>query len=109
MREVSEDFIKEALQARYDQVSEDWATESAKDIWENGGLDYIAEGGVGKNDTPMTIVDNFLVNSETKTWEEFLDEEAIEGETEEQREARKQAFIDNGDYVFYTDYSVWIQ
>ena len=62
--EVSVDFIIDALQARYDEVSGLWASEAALDLWQQA-LDVVAECGIGDNVTsPSIFVDNYLINGE---------------------------------------------
>ena len=61
---VSVDFIIDALQARYDEVSGLWASYAAHDLWQQA-LDVVAECGIGDNVTsPSIFVDNYLINGE---------------------------------------------
>ena len=61
---VSIQFIIDALQARYDEVSGLWASYAAHDLWQNA-LDVVAECGIGDNVTsPSIFVDNYLINGE---------------------------------------------
>ena len=62
--EVPAQFIIDALQARYDEVSGLWASEAAHDLWQKA-LDVVQECGIGDNVTsPSIFVDNYLINSE---------------------------------------------
>ena len=61
---VSIDFIIDALQARYDEVSGLWASYAAHDLWQQA-LDVVQECGIGDNVTsPSIFVDNYLINGE---------------------------------------------
>ena len=61
---VSVDFIIDALQARYDEVSGLWASYAAHDLWQQA-LDVVEECGIGDNITsPSIFVDNYLINGE---------------------------------------------
>ena len=61
---VSIQFIIDALQARYDEVSGLWASYAAHDLWQNA-LDVVTECGIGDNVTsPSIFVDNYLINGE---------------------------------------------
>ena len=61
---VSVDFIIDALQARYDEVSGLWASEAAHDLWQQA-LDVVEECGIRDNVTsPSIFVDNYLINGE---------------------------------------------
>ena len=61
---VSVDFIIDALQARYDEVSGLWASEAAHSLWQQA-LDVVSECGIGDNVTsPSIFVDNYLINGE---------------------------------------------
>ena len=62
--EVSIQFIIEALQARYDNVSNLWGGEAAHRLWEQA-LSMVEECGIGDNVTsPSIFVDNYLINGE---------------------------------------------
>ena len=57
---VSLQFIIDALQSRYDEVSGLWGGDAAHELWEQA-LDVVAECGIGDNVTsPSTFVDNYL-------------------------------------------------
>ena len=57
---VSLQFIIDALQSRYDEVSGLWASEAAHDLWQQA-LDVVSECGIGDNVTsPSIFVDNYL-------------------------------------------------
>ena len=61
---VSVDFIIDALQARYEEVSGLWASYAAHGLWQQA-LDVVAECGIGDNVTsPSIFVDNYLINGE---------------------------------------------
>ena len=63
---VSIDFIIEALQARYDNVSNLWGGEAAHELWEQA-LNMVEECGIGDNVTSSSIfVDNYLINGESR-------------------------------------------
>ena len=62
--EVTAQFIIDALQARYDEVSGLWASYAAHDLWQQA-LGKVEECGIGDNITsPSIFVDNYLINSE---------------------------------------------
>ena len=61
---VSAQFIIDALQSRYDEVSGLWASYAAHDLWQQA-LDVVAECGISDNVTsPSIFVDNYLINGE---------------------------------------------
>ena len=62
--EVSSQFIIDALQSRYDEVSGLWASYAAHNLWQQV-LDVVAECGIGDMVTsPSIFVDNYLINGE---------------------------------------------
>ncbi len=62
--EVSIQFIIDALQSRYDNVSNLWGGEAAQQLWEQA-LSMVEECGIGDNVTsPSYFVDNYLINGE---------------------------------------------
>ena len=62
--EVSIQFIIDALQSRYDNVSNLWGGEAAHELWEQA-LSMVEECGIGDNVTsPSIFVDNYLINGE---------------------------------------------
>ena len=62
--EVSIPFIIDALQARYDNVSNLWGGEAAHQLWEQA-LAMVEDCGIGDNVTsPSIFVDNYLINGE---------------------------------------------
>ena len=62
--EVSIQFIIDALQSRYDNVSKLWGGEAAHELWEQA-LSMVEECGIGDNVTsPSIFVDNYLINGE---------------------------------------------
>ena len=70
--EVSAQFIIDALQARYDEVSGLWASYAAHDLWQQA-LDVVAECGIGDNITsPSIFVDSYLINGEFVSKEDDL-------------------------------------
>ena len=70
--EVSAQFIIDALQARYDAVSDLWGGDAAHDLWQQA-LDVVAECGIGNNVTsPSIFVDNYLINGEFVSKEEDM-------------------------------------
>ena len=69
---VSIDFIIEALQSRYYNVSELWGGEAAHELWEQA-LSMVEECGIGDNVTsPSIFVDNYLINGEFVSKEDDL-------------------------------------
>ena len=62
--EVTAQFIIDALQSRYDNVSNLWGGEAAHQLWEQA-LDVVEECGIGDNViSPSIFVDNYLINGE---------------------------------------------
>ena len=60
--EVSIQFIIDALQSRYDNVSHLWGGEAAHQLWEQA-LSMVEECGIGDNvASPSYFVDNYLIN-----------------------------------------------
>ena len=88
--EVSAQFIIDALQARYDNVSGLWASYAAHNLWEQA-LEMIEECGIGDEVTsPSIFVDNYLVNGEfvskeddKKDWLDCDSEELSQDEIDE--------------------------
>ena len=61
---VSIQFIIDALQSRYDNVSNLWGGEAAHQLWEQA-LAMVEDCGIGDNVTsPSIFVDNYLINGE---------------------------------------------
>ena len=61
---VSIDFIIDALQSRYDNVSNLWGCNASHELWEQA-LSMVEECGIGDNVTsPSIFVDNYLINGE---------------------------------------------
>lgn len=60
---MNDDFITEALHARYEAVHKSWGCEASEALFEDL-LDLICETGIGERATPRTIVDNYLINGE---------------------------------------------
>ena len=64
MINVTVEFVIDALQARYDEVKELWASDASAALWEQA-LQSVAERGLGENVTsPSIYVDNYLINGE---------------------------------------------
>ena len=62
--EVSIQFIIDALQSRYDNVSNLWGGEAASELWEQA-LSMVEECGISNIVTsPSIFVDNYLINGE---------------------------------------------
>ena len=62
--EVSIQFILDALQYRYDNVSDLWGGDAAHQLWEQA-LSMVEDCGIGDNVTsPSIFVDNYLINGE---------------------------------------------
>ena len=62
--EVSIQFIIDALQSRYDNVSNLWGGEAAHQLWEQA-LYMVEDCGIGDNVTsPSYFVYNYLINGE---------------------------------------------
>ena len=109
--EVSLHFIIEALQARFDEVSGQWASYAVHDLWQNA-LDVVAECGIGDNVTsPSIFVDNYLINGEfvskdeDKQWwldcdSDSLSEEGIDDKWKDYCE--KNACLYNKNYACIT-------
>ena len=87
---VSIDFIIDALQARYDDVSGRWASYAAHDLWQQA-LDVVKECGIGDNITsPSIFVDNYLINGkfvskddDRQWWLDCDSDDLSEDETDE--------------------------
>ena len=61
---VSVDFIIDALQSRYDNVSNLWGGDAAHQLWEQA-LAMVEDCGIGDSVTsPSIFVDNYLINGE---------------------------------------------
>ena len=61
---VSIQFIIDALQSRYDNVSHLWGGEAAHQLWEQA-LSMVEECGIGDNvASPSIFVDSYLINGE---------------------------------------------
>lgn len=69
---VSIEFIIDALQARYDNVSNLWGGDAAHELWEQA-LNMVEECGISANVTsPSIFVDNYLINGEFVSKEDDL-------------------------------------
>ena len=105
---VSAQFIIDALQARYDEVSGLWASYAAHDLWQQA-LDVVQECGIGDNVTnPSIFVDNYLINGEfvskeddKKWWLDCDDVELSEKEIDEKWNdyCEKNACLYNDEYA----------
>ena len=62
---VTQDFVEQALQARYDDVVDTWGDTASKSLWPLF-LDLLLEA-VELTGTVHEIVDNFLVNGDFTT------------------------------------------
>ena len=64
MINVSVEFVIDALQARFDEVSHRWSCAPSEALWEQA-LQLVEECGMGENVTsPSIFVDNYLVNGD---------------------------------------------
>ena len=75
--EVSKEFVKYALTARYDDVVKYWGCDASEALW-NLTLDYLLEYRISNHShvTPMYLVDNYLVSGDFITrGEEETDQE----------------------------------
>lgn len=71
MINVSVEFVIDALQARYDDVKDQWGNDASEALWEQA-LQLVEECGLGSNITsPSIYVDNYLVNGEFITRSNF--------------------------------------
>lgn len=113
---VSIDFVIAALESRFDDVKSQWGNDASEALWEQA-LDLVSECGLGGNITsPSAYVDNYLINGEFVSRENFYksdcasydieltDEQNEQGSyielTEEQWELVTQdALIYNDDYA----------
>ena len=106
--EVSAQFIIDALQARYDEVSGLWASYAAHDLWQQA-LDVVQECGISDNVTsPSIFVDNYLINGEfvskeddKQWWLDCDDVELSEKEIDEKwlEYCKKNACLYNDNYA----------
>ena len=105
---VSIDFIIDALQARYDNVSNLWGGDAAHELWEQA-LSMVEECGIGDNVTsPSYFVDNYLINGEfvskeddMKWWLDCDSDELSEEEIDEKwlEYCQNNACLYNDDYA----------
>lgn len=64
MINVPVDFVIDALQARYDDVKDQWSNDASEALWEQA-LQLVEECGLGSNITsPSVYVDNYLINGD---------------------------------------------
>ena len=71
--EVNANFVTEALQARYDEVVNEWGCDASESLWDQA-LDIVAECGLGEHVTsPSIFVDNYLINGEFVSREDLQD------------------------------------
>lgn len=76
MINVPVEFAIEALQARYDDVKDQWGNDANEALWEQA-LQLVEECGLGENVTsPSIYVDNYLVNGEFITRSNFYKSDA---------------------------------
>ena len=74
MINVPVEFVIDALQARYDEVKELWASDASAALWDQA-LQLVAECGLGDNVTsPIIYVDNYLINGEFVSREENIED-----------------------------------
>ena len=81
MVKVSKDFVIEALERRYQVADTFWGSEVINEFWSDF-VDYVLESGC-VDSTPMSLVDNYFVNSSIVPLSECIcegesDTEAIE-------------------------------
>ncbi len=62
---VTQDFVEQALQARYDDVVDTWGDTASKSLWVPF-LEYLLDAQE-LTGTPSEITDNFLVNGDFTT------------------------------------------
>lgn len=65
------DFVIAALESRYDEVKSQWGNDASEALWEQA-LTLVAECGLGSNiSSPSYFVDNYLINGEFVSRENF--------------------------------------
>jgi len=77
--EVGEDFVKDALVARYNELYDyvgNYKTRACWDVF----VEAVLEGGLLEETTPRDLVDNYLVNSDICE----IDDRRNEGEKDEE-------------------------
>lgn len=73
MISVHPDFVRAALQARYDEVVSLWGNDASIALWEQA-LDMLCDAGE-LYESPSCYVDNYLVNGDFIYREEQSDDE----------------------------------
>lgn len=64
MINVPVEFVIDALQARYDDVKDQWSNDASETLWKQV-LQLVEDCGLGNNITsPSIYVDNYLINGE---------------------------------------------
>jgi hypothetical protein len=92
--EVCSDFIRDALEMRYNEVKERWACEATERFWEQF-LDMIVDCGVKEDDTPSIIVDNYFINSDHGPISDYI----REGENKEEMIRRLSPIFYDDEYI----------
>ncbi|MDR0920561.1 MAG: hypothetical protein LBM93_15145 [Oscillospiraceae bacterium] len=92
--EVCEDFVRDALQSRFDEVKSRWACEATSRFWEEF-LDMMVNCGVKKDDTPSIVVDNYLINSDHGPISDYI----REGETTAEMLKRLSPIFYDDEYI----------
>ena len=95
---VSNDFIIDALQSRYDDVKDLWGGDASKELWEQA-LAMVEECGIGDNVTsPSIFVDNYLINGEFVSKEDDK-QRWLDSEYETLSEGDKQVYECEAEYI----------
>ena len=89
---VTQDFVEQALQARYDDVVDTWGDTASKSLWPLF-LDLLLLEAVELTGTVHEIVDNFLVNGD------FVERETDQTEAEWERYCTNNALVYNTEYA----------
>ena len=105
--EVNANFVTEALQARYDEVVNEWGCDASESLWDQA-LDIVAECGLGEHVTsPSVFVDNYLINGEFVSKiadvEHWLDGNQPNGEKD--LDEAWQEYCENNAILFNDDYA----
>jgi hypothetical protein len=70
MINVPVEFVIDALDARYNDVKDQWGCEAAHELWEQA-LDLVKECGLGCS-SASEYVDNYLINGEFVSKEDVM-------------------------------------
>ena len=92
MISVTQDFVEQALQARYDDVVDTWGDTAGKSLW-TPFLDMLLEAQE-LTGTVNEIVDNFLVNGD------FVKRTTDQTEAEWERYCANNALVYNAEYAY---------